>query len=294
MKGLGTNEKEIVNVLCELSAEQRNSLVLQFKTMYGKDLIDDLKSELGGTLEDCVIALMRTPLEYDAWSLRNAMKGVGTDESTLIEILATRSNAQIAAIKAKYAEMFKRDLEKDIISETDGKFKRMLVSLTAGGRSEDPTVDPAKAAAKAKQLHDAGEGRWGTDESEFNAVLVSSSYAMIRAIAAEYVALGGGNSLVKAIEKECSGDLKAGFRALVESVVDTGGFFAQRIHEACAGMGTNDEDLIRLVIMRSEVDMQEVKQRYVEIFGKTLAKTIKSECSGKYETILLRLIGESS
>ena len=36
MKGMGTNEKEIVAVLTELSADQRHALILQFKTMYGK------------------------------------------------------------------------------------------------------------------------------------------------------------------------------------------------------------------------------------------------------------------
>ncbi len=41
-----------------------------------QDLIEDLKSELGGALETVVVALMKTPAEFDASTLRNAMKGV--------------------------------------------------------------------------------------------------------------------------------------------------------------------------------------------------------------------------
>ena len=39
---------------------------------------------------------------YDARSLRKAMKGMGTDEQCLIEILCSRSNKEITEIKAAY------------------------------------------------------------------------------------------------------------------------------------------------------------------------------------------------
>ncbi len=41
-----------------------------------QDLIEDLKSELGGNLETVVLALMKSTAEFDATELRNAMKGV--------------------------------------------------------------------------------------------------------------------------------------------------------------------------------------------------------------------------
>ena len=52
----------------------------------------DLHSELGGHLRTTVLALMEPKAVYDAQCLRNAMKGLGTDESVLIEVLCTRTN----------------------------------------------------------------------------------------------------------------------------------------------------------------------------------------------------------
>jgi annexin A7/11 len=57
------------------------------------------------------------------------MKGVGTSDHVLIEILCTSTNEEIKAIKASYQEHYQRDLEKDIVSETSGHFRRLLVSL---------------------------------------------------------------------------------------------------------------------------------------------------------------------
>ena len=53
-----------------------------------------------------------------------AMRGPGTDEETLIELLCTRTNAGIEAIKEAYSETHGRDLESDIESETRGDFKK--------------------------------------------------------------------------------------------------------------------------------------------------------------------------
>ena len=67
-----------------------------------QDLISDLKSELSGNLEECILALMEPLGLYDARSLRKAMKGMGTDEQCLIEILCSRTNKEIAAIKESF------------------------------------------------------------------------------------------------------------------------------------------------------------------------------------------------
>ena len=71
-------------------------------TMYMQDLIKELKSELSGNLEESILALLQPKVVYDAKCLRRAMKGAGTDEACLIEILCTRTNAEILEIKEAY------------------------------------------------------------------------------------------------------------------------------------------------------------------------------------------------
>ena len=43
--------------------------------MYGKDLHKNIRAEVGGKFEDLLMACMTDPYEFDAKSLRGAMKG---------------------------------------------------------------------------------------------------------------------------------------------------------------------------------------------------------------------------
>ena len=64
-------------------------------------------------------------------------------------------------------------MEEDIISETGGNLKRLLVSMIQANRPAGNTIDRRKARKDAKDLLEAGAEKWGTDESRFNVILCS-------------------------------------------------------------------------------------------------------------------------
>ena len=128
MKGLGTDEKAII----EIVANRTNAQLLEIKDAYEKniqrDLIKDLKSEISGNFQKAVLSLLEPAIEYDVDQLNNAMKGIGTNEDTLIEIIASRDEARLNQIKMKYKEKYNKDLEHSIEKETTGNFKRLLTA----------------------------------------------------------------------------------------------------------------------------------------------------------------------
>ena len=91
----------------------------------------ELEGELSGKLRQTVLALLETPANYSAAELRKAMKGAGTDETALIEILCTSTNEQIEDIKAAYQKLFNRNLEEDVADDTSGK---MILWKNSGSR----------------------------------------------------------------------------------------------------------------------------------------------------------------
>uniref|UniRef100_A0AC34GJD0 Annexin n=1 Tax=Panagrolaimus sp. ES5 TaxID=591445 RepID=A0AC34GJD0_9BILA len=78
MAGMGSNKDKIIGILCQRSNWQRQEIAAAYKVSFGKDLGDKLKSELSGDFEDLVLALMETPVRFDAHSLHKAISGIGT------------------------------------------------------------------------------------------------------------------------------------------------------------------------------------------------------------------------
>ena len=290
MKGMGTDEAAIIKVIANRNNAQRQKIKSAYKTAYGRDLIDDLKSELKGNFEDAVVALFEPPVEYDVDQLRKAMKGAGTDEDTLIEIIASRPNWLLKQIKDKYQEKYKKSLEDAIAGEVGGDLKRLLTSLLQCNRSENAHPNDADCQKKAKELFDAGEGKWGTDESVFNKIFTLSSPMELALISRHYHKLSG-KTILDAIKKEFSGDMQKLLTTIVYAIISPSEYFATRVNKAIKGWGTNDNLLIRVLVTRDEIDMPQIKQYYKQLYGKDMLADIKSDCSGDYQKLLIELAG---
>uniref|UniRef100_A0A8C7K1C8 Annexin n=1 Tax=Oncorhynchus kisutch TaxID=8019 RepID=A0A8C7K1C8_ONCKI len=257
-----------------------------------QDLVKDLKSELSGNFEKLVLAMLKTPSQLDAYELKEAIKGAGTDEACLIEILSSRSNAEIKELNQVYKTEYKKSLEDAISGDTSGHFRRLLISLAQGNRDERETVDISVAKQDAQALYAAGENKVGTDESKFNAILCSRSKPHLRAVFHEYQQMCG-RDLEKSIDREMSGDLESGMVAVVKCIKNTPAYFAERLYKSMKGAGTKDKTLIRIMVTRSEVDMLDIRQEYVKNYGKSLYTDISGDTSGDYKKLLLKLCGGS-
>uniref|UniRef100_A0AAY5EQA3 Annexin n=1 Tax=Electrophorus electricus TaxID=8005 RepID=A0AAY5EQA3_ELEEL len=267
MKGLGTDEASILQLLTARSNAQRQQIKAAYKTLHGKDLVSDLKSELTGKFETLIVALMEPPTLYDAKLLRNATEGMGTSEHVLIEILASRTPSEIQNIIQTYKNEYGHNLEDDVTGDTTGHFKRMLVILLQASRQQG--VQEGSIQSDAKALFDAGEKKFGTDEEQFITILGNRSAEHLRRGMPLCVRLSG--------EFKCARSVPA--------------YFAECLYKSMKGAGTDDNTLIRIMVSRSEIDMLDIRAEFRRMFATSLNKMIKGDSSGDYCKTLLLLCG---
>jgi annexin A7/11 len=65
----------------------------------------------------------------EAQKVRKAMKGMGSDEDAMINVLCKRSNAELQEVRAQFTKQFSRDMIEDIRSEVSGKLESLLAGL---------------------------------------------------------------------------------------------------------------------------------------------------------------------
>jgi len=288
-KGIGCDKKKVIEIAVNRTFAQRLQIKEAYKASYGRDLMKDLKSELHGHLEDAVMALFTDPIEFDADELRGAMKGLGTNEDTLIEIIASRPPHVLKLIIDKFKEKYNRDLEKDVKSETSGTLRKLLIALLQCSRGTNTNPNQVQCAEIAQEIYKAGEKKLGTDESVFNKYFCTLSPHELAAVSREYHKLTG-HTILQAIDKEFSGDSKKTLKTIVYATLSPSEYFATRVKDAIKGLGTKDHLLIRVLVSRSETDMPQIKQYYRQLYGKDMVADVKADVSGDYQNLLVQLI----
>jgi len=187
MKGFGTDEKALIRTLSNKDPLQIEVLRNAFNRNFKRDLIKDIKSETSSWFEYGLVQLARGPLSADVHNLYEAMSGPGTKELVLNDILLSRSNADMKAIKSAYYQTYRKSLENDVKGDLSMKTERHFLMVLAATRAEDAApVVPQQVDDDVMQIYKATEGKMGTDEILVCSILTSRNDNQIRAIAHSY------------------------------------------------------------------------------------------------------------
>nr|CDS23667.1 annexin [Echinococcus granulosus] len=305
MRGIGTNEAEIIEILGGRTSAERMAIREAYTSISSKTLHDALKSELSGHFRELVLLLIQSPWQVMAEALYKAIKGAGTKERVLNEIIAGCSKEDIPHLKEAFEEVSGgENLEDAIKGDTSGDYCAALL-LALSGQCDEPqamqlkcltpctlnqVVNPGLAESDAKELYACGEGRPGTAESRFMRPIINRSFLQMR-LTDEAYTRAYGHPLIDAIKKETSGDFEHFLVTRVRYAIDRAALFAELLHFAISGPGTRDSTLQRILALRADTDLGTIKEKYEELYGETLEAAIKGDTSGDYRALCLKLLG---
>ncbi|XP_066429653.1 annexin A10 [Eleutherodactylus coqui] len=287
LQGFGCDKDVLIDVITQRSSAQRIMITESYGSLYGRNLIEVLKENLDGHFKEVIVGLMYPPPAFDAHELWHAMKGAGTDENCLIDILASRTTSDIFQLKEVYLMQYGCNLDQDIYSETSGHFRDALLNLAQGVR-EEGYADPGMAAQDAMVLWEACQRRTGEHKNMMQMILCNKSYQQLWMVFQEFQNLSG-QDIAAAIEECFDGYFQQLLLAIVFCVRDRPTYFAYRLHTAIHDFGFHNKTVIRTIVARSEIDLFTIRQRYKEQYGKSLHHEIKHYASGHYEKALLAI-----
>ncbi|KAF4157411.1 hypothetical protein CNMCM6069_005630 [Aspergillus lentulus] len=292
MKGFGTDEKTLIQVLSKLDPLQMAAVRSTYTNHLHRDLSKDVKSETSSYFRQALLAIIDGPLLHDVQSAREAVQGLGTKEWLLNDVILGRSNADLNAIKAAYEHTFHCSLQKDV--EADLSFKtRSLFTLVLRADRHEPSypINPQLIEQEARAIHAATSGRVVNNVDEVCGIFARASDPELRAISQAFSARYN-SSLESHIEKEFSGHMKDALLHMLRTALDPAMRDADLLEDCMRGVGTKDEKLVVRVVRvhwnRQHLD--QVKRAYHHRYKKDLIARVRGETSGDYQRLLVALL----
>jgi len=286
MRGAGTDEKMLIRVLGCRSNAERLQIAQAYSQLYGKTLEHSLAAETSGNFCSLLKRLVRPIHVVKADHLHDAMAGAGTKDRWLIDVFTQSSNAEIAFIRQAYNTEHRQDLEHRVRSETSGNFKKALEKLVKGQRDENTMVDERMAAEDAATIYKAGEKKWGTDDETFIKIFTSRSAYHLLAVD-KYYNQNRSKSVLDAIRNETSGDY---MDLLLACCKTREVYFAERLHQSLAGVGTSDAVLVYILAVCDRPLLQAISRVYASKYNHSLEHDVRGDTSGDYKSLLMELL----
>ncbi|XP_072409248.1 annexin A2-like [Chiloscyllium punctatum] len=287
LKVKGLDEHTLIDILTRCSNAQRQDIAFHYERSTKYKLEDRLQKALSDPLKSVILALMKTPDKYDASEMRGAIKGLGTNEDTLIEILCSRTNQQISDMAASYLELYKKDMIKDVKEDTSGHFAKLLCILAKGNRP-DPSnvVDNELIDMDARALYEATAKNCVHDMDKWITIMTERSIPHLRKVFGRYKCYSC-YDMLESVEREVKKDLKNNFLGLVQCILNTPAFFAEKLSNL---QGNLKKDILtRIMVSRSEIDLVFIKKEFKKKTGKSLHQFITASTKGDYQRVLLAL-----
>ena len=195
----------------------------------------------------------------------------------------------IDELKKTYKTLNKTELKNDIEKQfSDPHLKKNLVTLLNTNRSTQEKPNKSQCEKDADTLINKKEDDWFNDEKIFENIFCKKSPEELVMIARYYYKKKG-ISLLDAIEKNATGKNKEILKEVFINTINPCELYAEKIHNAIKGIGTNDKVLIRVLSSRGDIDMDDIREMYNWKYKQNMIDDIGGDTSGPYKDLLIKI-----
>ena len=282
------DEETIVTILSTTSNLDRQIIRLFYKKKFPNLIQKDIQTQLSGDFGKLVLNLFDLPYEYDARELHRSLTSFSKDEKAIIEIIITRPRSHLILVQKIYKKFYNVSLKNDILNLSDKTFSEFLITILASNRPSGLTLKPNDAYNIAKDIIKNGVKQYGKNVNLFKQVFVDRSREDLIMISRAFYDLYKKN-LYDVIDNEISGTNKKLIKDILFGLITPAQWFAKKAYKAMKGAGTDDKTLIRVIVSRAEIDMEDIRDYYFRDRNTDLRNDIDGDCSGAYGQLLMNL-----
>ena len=282
------NKDEIITeIIMKTDLDKRIEICNTYLKKYDRDLYSDLKSKLNGQYKQLAMHFFLTPEELMAKMLKKGLKGFSIDESLIYEIFTTCTQEELKLIEST----FKKETGKDLIREIEKNFpsaiRKNLINLLNIPRSNNENPNKVQCEKLAQILVDNVENSWVANEEIFKKIFITKS-AQELVLIGRYYHKKTGENMMNIIEKRLTNKIRNLLKELVYNCIMPEELFADKINLALKN--NNIYLLNRILVLRYNIDLDEIKEIYKIKYKNDLKDDNKIKTFGSHQKLCLSLV----
>ena len=219
-----------------------------------------------------------TPYEFEAREFKKALStSIGGNEDIIIEIFSSRPKSHLNMIDLTYQKLYKISLKEVIQNKLSKDYSEFLLTLMETDRPEEQAISKEDAYNFAKDLIDNGIKQCATDINLFKTIFVKKTRKDLILIARAYYELHQKclyddivekSVLQKSLfddqeeDKKIKNKIIRLIKGLLFATITPAQFFFQKCSYALAGFTSDINTLLRVLISRSEIDINVIRDYY--------------------------------
>ncbi|KAG4946172.1 hypothetical protein AAZX31_15G129400 [Glycine max] len=232
-----------------------------------------------------LIAAKHSSSIEDAENIKKACKGLGTDETALISILAHRNVAQRKLVRMAYEELYQEDLIQQFKSELSGSFERAICNWTMDPAERDAAFINEALKKETPDYKVIVEIVCTRTSEEFLAAKRSYQF--------QYK-----HCLEEDVASKTIGDIRRLLVAVISTYRYDGDEFdenlahleANILHQVIENKAFNDDEIIRILCTRSKKQLCATFSTFRNVYGTTITKGLSTNPNDEYMTALRTVI----
>ncbi|CAM9845530.1 unnamed protein product [Ascophyllum nodosum] len=247
------------------------------------DSADDV-GDMTALVKGDIDALKGFIAKRDMEVVREATKGLGTDEASLVNTLCNRTKRQIHAIDALYNEKYETSLLSVVSEEVSGNFGKMV------------TYSLMETDDLGAEIFSISTKGFGTKESVLIDLAHTHTNEQLAAIRDKWEAKNNA-SMLDCVNDELGGNARRILLMILSGEKsesdEVDPYLATKqaaaLYEAWTEkkIGSDEDLFLEILGLQSRTQIQEIKAAYERDHGMSLMKAVHKGCRGTYRSCLL-------
>ena len=289
-ENISLKEKTLIEIIKKYDLKQRLLLRICYNKIFpDNNLITDFSSKLSGQFAILIINLFMTRIDIECIEFKKIFDGVNPNKNIILESLSINPFWFNQKVARRFFELYKKDLKTEIMKHFHDFTKDILITCLNTKRNDnEKNIDDDEIEEKVKlALNTSPEELIKNNEILINIFGVPSAKELI--LMSKKFKEKKGEHFLKYLENKLKEDEYLVIKEVIYNICRPSENFAYKLKNSIKGVEVNVESINRILVMRNEVDIKEIKKFYNKINGKDLPEEISDIFTGGYKELILYL-----